>query len=180
MQFIYKLAAVGVVVVAATIWAGAKFGESERRAPVAPIAIPDPVKAPKPDPAKVFAETRESMMQTMRTALATKDYYSALGFKNEFQAVADPEFMKLWQQVFDADDKATKARLAKQDAIDKKEAKRRGVSLGMTREQVVGSSWGKPQQVNTTTGRYGTREQWVYSSRNYLYFEDGILTSIQN
>lgn len=138
------------------------------------------VAAVKPDPAKVFADTREGMMQTMKSALATKDYYKALGYEQEFRGVADPEFMKLWQQVFDADDKATKARLAKQDALDKKAAKGRGVSIGMTREQVVGSSWGKPQQVNTTTGRYGTREQWVYSSRNYLYFEDGILTSIQN
>ena len=180
MQFIYKLAAVGVVVVVATVWGGAKLDAWLRPAPLAPMAIPEPPKPPRPDPAKVFAETREGMMNTMRSALSTKDYYTALGFKNEFEAVADPEFMKLWQQVFDADDKATKARLAKQDVIDKKEAKKLGVSLGMTREQVIGSSWGRPQQVNTTTGRHGSREQWVYSSRNYLYFENGVLTTIQN
>jgi hypothetical protein len=26
----------------------------------------------------------------------------------------------------------------------------------------------------------GVREQWVYGSRNYLYFRDGIFESIQN
>jgi len=59
-------------------------------------------------------------------------------------------------------------------------AKRKeGVRLGMTREDVLASSWNRPNKVNTTTNRYGTHEQWVYDG-NYLYFENGILTSIQN
>ncbi|MGS2778744.1 hypothetical protein ACVBAX_15360 [Robertmurraya sp. GLU-23] len=55
-----------------------------------------------------------------------------------------------------------------------------GVSIGMTREQVLSSSWGNPQSINTTTSSYGSREQWVYGNGNYLYFEDGILVTIQN
>ena len=56
-----------------------------------------------------------------------------------------------------------------------------GVSIGMTSRQVIeDSSWGKPQSVNRTTNQYGVREQWVYGGRNYLYFENGKLTSIQN
>ncbi len=61
-------------------------------------------------------------------------------------------------------------------------AKRRkeGVSLGMTAEDVLASSWGKPKSVNRTTYTFGTHEQWVYGSRSYLYFENGVLTAIQN
>lgn len=58
--------------------------------------------------------------------------------------------------------------------------KREGVRIGMTPEDVRASSWGKPESVNRTTSTYGKREQWVYGSGSYLYFEDGILTTIQN
>lgn len=55
-----------------------------------------------------------------------------------------------------------------------------GVRIGMTQEEVVASSWGRPQDINRTTTAYGNHEQWVYGGRNYLYFENGKLTSIQN
>jgi hypothetical protein len=57
---------------------------------------------------------------------------------------------------------------------------RGGVRVGMTAKQVLSSNWGRPESVNRTTGSYGTHEQWVYGGGNYLYFENGILTSIQN
>ena len=45
-------------------------------------------------------------------------------------------------------------------------------------------AWGNPSDINTTTGIYGRHEQWVYDGPNYknkyLYFDDGILTTIQN
>lgn len=51
----------------------------------------------------------------------------------------------------------------------------------MTKEDVLQSSWGRPESINTTTTSNGTREQWVYRGlRNYLYFENGVLTAIQN
>jgi hypothetical protein len=50
----------------------------------------------------------------------------------------------------------------------------------MLPEEVVASSWGKPQRVNKTTTQWGTNEQWVYSGNNYLYFEKGRLTAIQH
>ena len=56
-----------------------------------------------------------------------------------------------------------------------------GVRIGMTSDQVLKeTSWGKPRSVNRTTTTRGTREQWVYGYPNYLYFENGVLTSIQN
>jgi hypothetical protein len=53
-------------------------------------------------------------------------------------------------------------------------------SIGMIAEDVVnGTTWGKPDDVNRTTTKNGVSEQWVYPGDRYLYFEDGILTAIQ-
>ena len=54
----------------------------------------------------------------------------------------------------------------------------RQVRIGMTAEQVR-EAWGPPTSINTTTTRRGTHEQWVYGIGQYLYFEDEVLTSIQ-
>jgi len=72
------------------------------------------------------------------------------------------------------------AKKAKQEAELKAKAKTEGVSIGMSQEQVRNSNWGNPKSVNRTTGSYGTHEQWVYGGNNYLYFDNGILTTIQN
>ena len=60
------------------------------------------------------------------------------------------------------------------------------VRLGWTRE-MCRESWGSPDDINTMTGSWGVHEQWVYEysfSDSYsmycLYFENGILTSIQD
>jgi hypothetical protein len=50
----------------------------------------------------------------------------------------------------------------------------------MTPADVEASSWGKPQKINTTTNKWGESQQWVYGNGGYLYFENGVLTSIQN
>lgn len=65
------------------------------------------------------------------------------------------------------------------DAAVKAEKRKQGVSLGMSKEDVLASSWGKPRHINTSTYTFGVHEQWVYDG-GYLYFEDGILKSIQN
>jgi hypothetical protein len=49
--------------------------------------------------------------------------------------------------------------------------------IGMTKEQVLASTWGKPNKINKASGTPGAREQWVYGSR-YLYFENSILVGI--
>lgn len=63
---------------------------------------------------------------------------------------------------------------------ERKKRKSEGVRIGMTQDEVLMSSWGRPEHINRTTTAYGTREQWVYGSRSYLYFRDGVLESIQN
>lgn len=67
----------------------------------------------------------------------------------------------------------------KQEELKEKK-KSEGVRIGMTKQDVLDSSWGKPEKINKTTTKYGVREQWVYGNGNYLYFEDDKLTSVQN
>ena len=50
----------------------------------------------------------------------------------------------------------------------------------MTQQEVRDSIWGEPESINRTVTGNHVYEQWVYGYPNYLYFEDGILTSIQN
>ncbi len=52
-------------------------------------------------------------------------------------------------------------------------------SIGMTKTEVENSTWGRPNKINKTTTTYGISEQWCYSNYRYIYFKDGIVTSIQ-
>lgn len=63
---------------------------------------------------------------------------------------------------------------------EKARKKKEGVRIGMSQQDVLDSSWGRPEKINRSTNSYGTREQWVYGGGNYLYFQDGVLTSFQN
>jgi type II secretory pathway pseudopilin PulG len=53
------------------------------------------------------------------------------------------------------------------------------IAIGMTRAEAV-FSLGTPRTVNNTTTSNGTHEQWVYSLTNYVYVDDGIVTSYQD
>ncbi len=68
----------------------------------------------------------------------------------------------------------------KREAEEKARKKSEGVTIGMTQQEVLDSSWGKPKDINRTITENHVYEQWVYGYPNYLYFTDGILTSIQN
>lgn len=52
------------------------------------------------------------------------------------------------------------------------------VIIGMTKEQCI-EALGNPQRINRTVTSLTTREQWVYVNK-YLYFENGILITIQD
>lgn len=53
------------------------------------------------------------------------------------------------------------------------------VHIGMTKAMCK-ESWGEPEDIHSTiTGKY-VHEQWVYSLTSYLYFDNGLLTAIQN
>ena len=60
------------------------------------------------------------------------------------------------------------------------------VRIGWSKEMCK-ESWGNPNDINTTRGSWGVHEQWVYefSYEDYynmrcLYFENGVLTTIQD
>lgn len=64
----------------------------------------------------------------------------------------------------------------------KKEAARRkneGIQIGMSQDEVRQSSWGRPNSIHRTVTSNGTYEQWIYGG-SYLYFDNGLLTTIQN
>jgi len=65
------------------------------------------------------------------------------------------------------------------DQREKERLARGGVRIGMTAQQVINSSWGKPESVNSTIIGAKTLEQWVYGNGHYLYFESGRLRTIQ-
>ena len=52
--------------------------------------------------------------------------------------------------------------------------------IGMTVEEVLKCAWGKPDHINKDTYSWGTQEQWCYSNNRYVYFENGIVTSISD
>ena len=75
---------------------------------------------------------------------------------------------------------ASKKRYAqKKEAERKRRARSTGVSIGMSKAQVLESSWGKPRDINRTINTNGTHEQWVYDG-GYLYFDGDVLSTIQN
>ena len=64
---------------------------------------------------------------------------------------------------------------------EKMEASKYEPGIGMTEDEVLKSSWGKPQEINSYDSKYGNHhEQWVYGNQRYLYFDDGVVTAIQD
>lgn len=53
------------------------------------------------------------------------------------------------------------------------------VQIGFTKEMCI-EAWGEPYDINRTVTIYGTHEQWVYDIGRYLYFDNNILTAIQD
>lgn len=83
-------------------------------------------------------------------------------------------------------EKSSKLRVAdqvkqqeKQDRIIKAEKKKKGVYIGMTKQDVLDSSWGKPERVSKTTTAFGETEIWHFSG-GFLYFVGDSLNQIHN
>jgi len=87
-------------------------------------------------------------------------------------------YEKLHAQLLAKRDEAEKAAGRRADAADADRRKKQGVSIGMSQVDVLKSSWGRPIKINKSVYSFGTHEQWVYEG-GYLYFEDGVLKSIQ-
>jgi hypothetical protein len=71
---------------------------------------------------------------------------------------------------------------ATQDKRAKKQAscdRRQAVSVGMTREQLDTSCWGKPTSISTSTIGANKFELLVYQGYDYVYLEDDVVKSVQ-
>lgn len=91
----------------------------------------------------------------------------AAAVNEEVQAAADRE----WEL---AQKKPAKVRRSTPTSLP-------GARIGMTPEQVINqTNWGKPSSVRRTTTKHGVSEQWIYPGQQYLYFDDGRLSAIQN
>ena len=53
------------------------------------------------------------------------------------------------------------------------------IRIGMSKDACK-LSWGEPDDINTSRGRWGVHEQWIYSRNRYVYFENGKLSAIQD
>lgn len=81
-----------------------------------------------------------------------------------------------------------KAVSEQQKALFARRIAQEGLRIGMSFQEVYGHPvWGTPNRVNNTTNANGIRSQWIYpvSVSNeheviYLYFVQGVLTTIQN
>lgn len=50
--------------------------------------------------------------------------------------------------------------------------------VGMTADEVRNAKWGNPNKINKDTYEWGTNEQWVYDNYGYVYFKNGIVSSV--
>ena len=161
------------------------FASSTQPPAKAPQALaPVPVKQvtpPQPDPliAKCAAGL-EQMMVSAKELMRKNEPLAAVNALQECRDhFTDPRAKDLYVKAGDAMSIQAAKRADQEAAALKKQKKRSGVTLGMDQQDVLDSSWGKPNKVNRTTNARGVSEQWVYDG-GYLYFDDGVLTSIQN
>lgn len=95
-------------------------------------------------------------------------------------AIADPAAAQSADQASDAEARSReRAMAAARKMVEEERKRKRGASIGMTAEQVLQSTWGKPKKINVTINAGGRHEQWVYPGFQYLYVDNGVLTSIQ-
>ncbi|WP_141213309.1 hypothetical protein [Janthinobacterium sp. PC23-8] len=133
----------------------------------------DYVKITFPDGKMAYLEENILFRSNRREYGIFKDLYRPGDTKFDFIEYilpASPEELRIAE-------KKAKAKAASAAAAWKA---RGGVRIGMTAKQVRASNWGGPESINRSTGSYGTHEQWVYGGGNYIYFENGIVSSIQN
>ena len=116
----------------------------------------------------------ESLKKDINKHIKENDYSAYyVGSEEDFiKNYGDKELKNIYDQYL-------KKQKANKEAEEKAKKKQQGVRIGMSKQDVLDSSWGKPTKINKSVYSWGTKEQWVYPNYNYLYFENGKLTSIQ-
>lgn len=131
---------------------------------------------PSPADARIAAcgAGLESRRTQAKAAFAKKDYdgaYNLLDYCSGLFPPGNPASKEHSRYYIER----TNASIAKEKAKKKRE----GVRVGMSKQDVIDSSWGRPQSINKITSQYSNTEIWGYGS-SILYFEDGKLSVIQN
>ena len=106
-------------------------------------------------------------------------YVSQSVVKAYIDIVQDEELTELYNEWNEKNEIRKNEESAKKKEQEKERKKQQGVRIGMSKQDVLDSNWGEPTKINKSTYSWGTTEQWVYPNYNYLYFENGKLTSIQ-
>jgi hypothetical protein len=103
-----------------------------------------------------------------------------LGKRNGYKELLalDPE-NKEYQQKYNNYQKRLAVEEENKIRAAKIQKRKEGVHIGMSKEDVLASSWGRPDHVNVHMNARGRTEQWVYGGSNYLYFDEDTLTAIQ-
>ena len=130
-----------------------------------------------------FASRKQELLNQLRSLVSARRWDEASKLVSAYGVVKDPEFTTLTTVVREGMATAEKAKLDAQkataDKADRERRRHEGVRVGMTMNDVLLSSWGRPENVNKTVTTRGTSEQWIYRGNQYLYFDNGVLTAIQ-
>ena len=118
-------------------------------------------------------KAEDSLKEELAENINAQDYSKSYSLYNNFVKNSDNEELKDIYAQYNDGQKSEK------NAKEKERKKQQGVSIGMTKQEVLDSNWGEPERINKSTYSWGTKEQWVYPNYNYLYFENDKLTSIQ-
>ncbi len=118
-----------------------------------------------------WMEWWDKAVQNNQTTAEDSFKYDVIGEILDERQLAEKKATELRRQ------KERKARIESFPTNIQECIKKKKVILGMTTEQVT-LSWGWPEHINRSVGKWGEHEQWVYGS-TYLYFENGIMTSFQ-
>jgi len=97
-------------------------------------------------------------------------------------ATETPEAKRARAQKLESD-RASAAKAVSDQPLTYKPSSQRVVSdpaIGMNAYEASNTMWGRPESINRTETRYGTREQWVYGGGRYLYLENGRVTAISS
>ncbi|SHJ03424.1 hypothetical protein SAMN02745751_01611 [Dethiosulfatibacter aminovorans DSM 17477] len=122
---------------------------------------------------------KKELEQDYRIALTFINYGLTYNHDNEELLSLKEYYKPFVEEQIDREEVKAQIDRAQKEADAIALAKTKGVYIGMTMEQVLGSSWGEPKDRNVTITENHRYEQWVYSLSSYLYFTDGILETIQ-
>lgn len=172
---------VALVVVLLAVWV---FGPSDDPNPQKPLSAgvsstAKPITSavvPKPDPCTTNQATR---LDDATKLVKSKKYDAAADMLYACTSNLSDGEKTLYEKALTLANAERDRLVAIEAKAEKARKKKEGVVIGMTMQDAIDSSWGKPEKINRTITTRGTREQWVYDG-SYLYFQDGVLTAIQN